>query len=480
MPPPLSHLISRVRHGWVAIALLTGCAPMQDPPHQPAEPFAVESQVTRAPCGHILTNANVWSPDSRWLAYDVRSDVEGSVFDGRRIERVNVESGETQLLYASQRGACCGVVSYDPAATDPQAERIAFILGPEDPTANWSYAANHRQGVFVRTAFPLIAHNLDARDLVAPFTPGALRGGSHLHLFSPDGQWVSFTYEDAVLPEPADPRRRPNQQANARNLGVSVPTGQPTLPAHNHPRNASGTLFSVLVTATTDRPAPGSDGITRAHEEAWIGERGYARPDGSWQRRALAFQGDVRLADGRSISEVFVVDIPEDVTHAGAGPLCGTPDRLPFPPAGVAQRRVTHTEHRRYPGLQGPRHWLRASPDGSRIAFLARDDAGVVQLWTVSPNGGPITQVTGDPWSVDSAFTWSPDGTLIAYVADNSIFTVNAATGTSTRRTPRTEDSSRPLALACVFSPDGRKLAYLRRVIQGSQTWNQIFVATLR
>jgi hypothetical protein len=37
------------------------------------------------------------------------------------------------------------------------------------------------------------ARNLDARDLLPPFTPGALRGGTHVHQFSPDGMIVSST-----------------------------------------------------------------------------------------------------------------------------------------------------------------------------------------------------------------------------------------------------------------------------------------------
>ena len=44
-----------------------------------------------------------------------------------------------------------------------------------------------------------MSRNLDARDLLPPFTPGALRGGTHVHQFSPDGHVVSSTYEDHVL-----------------------------------------------------------------------------------------------------------------------------------------------------------------------------------------------------------------------------------------------------------------------------------------
>ena len=68
--------------------------------------------------------------------------------------------------------------------------------------------------------------------------------------------------------------------------------------------------------------------------------------------------------------------------------------RMPSPPLGVAQRRLTFTAEPKFPGLQGPRHWLRSSPHGVRIAFLAKDNPGIVQLWTVSPNGGAPTQLT--------------------------------------------------------------------------------------
>ena len=100
------------------------------------------------------------------------------------------------------------------------------------------------------------------------------------------------------------------------------------------------------------------------------------------------------------------------------------------------QRRLTFTATDRHPGLQGPRHWLRSSPDGSRIGFLKKDDAGVVQFWTVSPNGGPPTQVTRNPHPVASAFTWHPDGRRVAFVMDNSVCLTDVLAGETTRLTP--------------------------------------------
>lgn len=61
--------------------------------------------------------------------------------------------------------------------------------------------------------------NLDAMDITPPYTAGALRGGSHVHVFSPNGQLVSFTYNDHVMHE-RDPKR------DLRNVGVASPFGQ--------------------------------------------------------------------------------------------------------------------------------------------------------------------------------------------------------------------------------------------------------------
>ena len=319
--------------------------------------------------------------------------------------------------------------------------------------------------------------NLDACDIVPPFTPGALRGGSHVHIWDPAGQWVSFTYEDHVLAQFKLPS--PANDINQRTVGVSVP-GKPVRVTRSHPRNHDGDYFTFLAARTTASPRPGSDEISRACEEGWIGARGYLRPDGLRQRHALAFQGQVLAPNGDPITEVFIADLPEDVTQLGDGPLCGTETRAPYPPKGTVQRRLTFTAGRRFPGLQGPRHWLRSLPDGTQIAFLMKDDAGVVQLWTVSPNGGPPRQLTANPWPIASAFTWSPDGRWIAHVMDNSVCVTDAGSGKTTRLTPRTDDASAPRPEACVFSPDGRSIAFMCRLPSPVEPANQVCVVTAK
>lgn len=457
-------------------ALATGVAatkPLNSP--MPATAISAgERQVTRGPGGRILTDIAAWSPDSNWIVYDTRSDAAGDVFDGERIEMVNVRTGEVRVLYQATNGAHCGVVTFH-----PRDWKVVFILGPENPTPEWQYSACHRQGVMV-SADPSHAGqpalNLDARDLMPPFTPGALRGGSHVHVWDAAGEWVSFTYEDHVLAQFKEPG--PEHDLNQRNVGVSVP-GRAVRVRKRHQRNHDGEFFSVLVTRTTASPKPGSDEISRAFDEGWVGTNGYVRADGTRQRRALAFQGNVVTAKGTTISEVFVVDLPDDLTRPGDGPLAGTEKRMPSPPRGVTQRRLTFTADRKFPGIQGPRHWLRSSPDGSRLAYLAKDDAGIVQIWTVSPNGGAPSQLTRNPWPVASAFTWSPDGRWIAHVGNNSVCLTDARTGETLGLTPRSDDATAPRPEACVVSPDGGSVAYVRRLPSPNAPANQLFVVSL-
>ena len=105
-----------------------------------------------------------------------------------------------------------------------------------------------------------------------------------------------------------------------------------------------------------------------------------------------------------------------------------------------------------------------------------RDGAGMAQLFTVSPLGGEPEQVTRDPWPVASAFTWCPDGGRIAYVADASIMTVDVASGRSRRLTDPTPGATAPRPEACVVSPDGTQIAFLRTLPTSAGAYNQIFV----
>ncbi len=97
------------------------------------------------------------------------------------------------------------------------------------------------------------------------------------------------------------------------------------------------------------------------------------------------------------------------------------------------------------------------------------------QLYTIDVGSDQPHQMTENARGVDDA-DWSPDGKQIAYVADNSVFVANSETGNSTRLTSHTESTRAPRPEACVFSPDGHHIAYVRRVPSKQGEFNQIFI----
>ncbi len=399
-------------------------------------------QLTFAPRHHQLTNTQTWTPDGQWLAFDVRPS--GASFTGETIERVNVHSGETEVVYQATDGAHVGVVT-----VHPHEDRYVFIHGPENPDSAWHYDFHHRRGV-VRQQNE--THNLDAMDITPPFTPGALRGGSHVHVYSPNGENVSFTYNDHVLHE-LDPA------LDLRNVGVAVPFG-PVTPSGNHPRNYAGSHWCVLVSQTTPAPKPGSDEINRAYEEGWVGND------------RLAFIGDTLSLSGEKVPELFIVDLPKEKSgwqQAGDAPLCGTESTMPASPAGVVQRRLTFTHGKAFPGLvNAPRHWVRSNPQGDTIAFLMRDETGVVQLWLIAPDGNGLRQLTKSS-GIQSAFNWHPSGEWLGFVLENRLALCDAQSGeirflTDDRENPPSGD-------AVVFSPAGESVAWMQETDSYRQLW---------
>lgn len=435
-----------------------------------------ERQVTMGPGGRILTNINVWSPDSQWLVYDVRSDPTGEKFDGSRIEAIQIETGETRVLYESIHGAHCGVVTHH-----PREPLVVFILGPEHPTADWQYGPNHRQGVIVDIRAPRVYQRMDAREMIAPPTPGALRGGTHVHVWDAGGDWLSYTYNDALV------------EPGLRDIGIAVP-GHPIKANPGHPRNHDGEYFCALVTSTVSSPKPGSDEIKRANEEGWIGNNGYLRADGARQRRAIAFQGHVVSAEGTDVVEVFLIDLPEELPQSALESAELSPAGRLKPLDGAVQRRLTHTADRKYPGIQGPRHWLRSSPDGTLIACLMKDDDGIVQIFTVRPDTGELKQLTSNSENTSSALSWSSDGRWIAHGVNGRVCLTDINTGKTHPIVSRKAQASGSIEAeeqairqksgdmqkeACVISPDGSKIAFVRSKTTPSGSTNQICVITL-
>ena len=108
-----------------------------------------------------------------------------------------------------------------------------------------------------------------------------------------------------------------------------------------------------------------------------------------------------------------------------------------------------------------------------------KDDAKIIQLWTISPRGGKPRQVTCNAMPIASAFTWSPDSRNIAHLMDGSVCITEMATGRTNRLTERHDRAASPLPQACVFSPDGASIAYMCEVAAPAGTFTQIFVVAV-
>ena len=166
----------------------------------------------------------------------------------------------------------------------------------------------------------------------------------------------------------------------------------------------------------------------------------------------------MKNSNGEDIDEVFIVDIPEDITKQGdSGPLEGTKTTIPSPPKGALQRRLTFTAKSTNPGCVGV---VRSSPDGSKLAFIANDTKGIKQIYTIGPLGGEMVQETNHPTDVLSGVRWNPDGTKFCYVWENSIVIHDLISKESVKMTQPTEHEPTNL----VWSHDGKTIAFNRLV----------------
>lgn len=411
---------------------------------------ASERVLTTAPHGHQIHHCQAFSPDGRFIYYDYRND-ETKLAGSTGIGRVEVATGKEELLYQVARpgahGPGVGAVTCDPAGGG-----LAFIHGLSEASAAEPYAPHRRCGMTLTPAGK--AAHLDARDVSAPVTPGALRGGTHAFHWSPDGRRISFTYNDATAPV----RPAPD---DLRTIGVMEP-GRPVAVDDPGAGEFGGTAFATVVVPVRADPESGSDQLRRAFDEGWLGND------------RLIFQGIVRTRDGHDLTEIFAATLPARL-EAPEFPEIG----VPLPSREIAIRRLTRTGERRFPGVQGPRHWVRPAPDGSCVAFLAKDDDGVVQIFKVPADGGEILPISRLEVSVQTPFDWSPDGRMLACAAGERVWLIDAATGAARPLTESVAPDTAPRYSVC-FSPTGRLLAYNRLLRSADgRVWLQIVVCDL-
>ena len=438
------------------------------------ESFLKEIQVTNDNTkNHDLDNNDNFSPDGKWLVYDTRT-VAGGIGGCPSIERVNIEAGENEVLYEisdnHNYGPGAGAASYH-----PKENMVIFIHGLQNCTENNPYQQWRRTGVIVKDDQPNVPIFMDSRDVTFPYTPGALRGGTHRHEWSRDGKWIGYTYNDAIMKRLEDSS---GIKWNLRTIGVSNQQYPVVVDNDEAGENVSGSWFSAVVVRVVPDPEPGSDEISNAASDSWVGTSGYKKPDGTIQV-ARAFLGRVMDKNGKPVEELFIVDIPDSINSQGEyGPLAGTQKSFPMPPKGTVQRRLTFTANSKYPGCSGV---VRSSFDGDQISFLGKDNNGIQQIFMISPSGGEPIQITEHNSDVQSGVRWSRNNRLIAYIWDNSIIVCEISERPFTKRykrlTPRTDDAPSNI----VWSSDGNTIAYNRLVSNEglkNQT-KQIFIIKL-
>ncbi len=425
------------------------------------------SPVPSEPINHELDHNDNFSPDDRFLVFDTRTE-EGGIGASRLIAKVEIATGQITPLYQPPEpnsfGPGVGAASYSHCRNE-----VIFIHGPFHPTGPENqYEQYRRVGVIAAGDGSGTMQQADARDTQAPYLPGALRGGTHRHEFSGDGKWVGFTYNDAVM---AAHGRSLGQNLTLRTIGVTR-LGHPLSVAEKKqfPNQAAG--FSALGVVVVPNPKPGSDEISHAAGDSWVGRHGYPRTGGQRQL-ARAFIGTTRDDAGHDLDELYVVDIPNDLTQPGPlGTLTGTDLTFPMPPEGTVQRRLTHSDQRRHPGCQGI---VRTSHDGKNIAFFMHDDQGDWQVFLISPHGGKPRQATFLKGGVDPEVRWHPSGDSIVTVAGTRIVITNVQPGPQFGKSRILSDRT-PAPFALVVSHDGKQLAYNRRLPEGERQVTHIFI----
>jgi TolB protein len=83
------------------------------------------------------------------------------------------------------------------------------------------------------------------------------------------------------------------------------------------------------------------------------------------------------------------------------------------------------------------------SPRGDQIAFTARDERKVFDVFTVSPETGKVGRVTQDQGLTNEEPSWAPNGRLLVFTSDrNGLPQLVVSTPTGERQKVVTSDAA--------------------------------------
>ena len=456
---PSSILTPKIAVLCLPVMLLTGVGCGPEVASRPNT--MIEHQITFNAKTHALDNNDNFSPDGKYLCYDTRYMVfNTNLANSKSIEKVEIASGKETVLWqpnsVSGENGAPGVaaVSYHPSEN-----KVIFIHGPqlEEVEERGYYDIRNRTGAMVSAGGDGYFSKVDMRDVATerPTISGAQRGGTHRHEFSRNGKRIGFTYDDFL------------QQEYDRTIGFMEADGDAP--------DGYGYYFAVLLKpAKKGASKPGE--IEKAYGDSWVDSLGSKR----------AFIGKVRAQNGVDYeSSLFIAEIPKDVDITSA--YAGDADSYPEPPKGIKIKRLTHTTTDE--GI------VRGSYDGKRIAYLSKDDQGILQVYLIPVDGSdkaedpkkrPV-QVTN--YSADAGFVrWHPTDDWLFSVSEGKIYAHDVGDSANL---------GNPILLtmtdlkreALVVSHDGRLLAYnvkipnteVSRMIDGKDDneYYQIFILEL-
>ena len=418
--------------------LLTGiaigvCACTSRYSNQKPEPLIMkETQLSFSPKNHALDNNDNFSPDDRFLCYDTRGTVFNfDLANCKSIEMIEIATGKETVLWEPEsvtgEQAAPGVAA---VSWHPSEDKVIFIHGPllSEVDKRGYYGICNRTGVEVSADGKGKITKVDMRDVATDrlIIAGAQRGGTHRHEYTRNGKKVGFTYDDFL------------QQDYDRTIGYMVPSEM--APAgYTH-------YFALLVKPVKMGSAkPGE--IEKAYADSWVDSEGKMR----------AFVGKVRAEDGTSYQkDLFVVDISDsvDITSANSGDT----NTYPEPPKGLQIRRLTHRG-----GIAGI---VRGSDDGKRIAYLAKDSNGILQINVISAFGSDLVDDEElhafqlSSFDSDAAyFRWHPSGDWIFSSVNGNIVATCAKPGESYGKSLMLTDDDKQRS-QLVVSRNGKLLAY--------------------
>lgn len=401
-------------------------------------------KITHTEHGHMIHHNSVFSMDGNWIVFDGRND-ETKIGSTELIGIVDVHTHEERIIYKSPNQTIYGP-GVGAASFSPTENRVVFIHGLSDADETKPYAISRRFGMAVDIDNPYIGMHMDPRDVYPPFKLGALRGGTHSHCWNFDGSMLSFTYNDEFIDE------------DLRKVGVMLPIDS-SIKTERLQGNNSGSKYAVVITEVVRNPVAGTDQISKAFDECWLGKS-----------NTIVFQGITRDPNGNEVIEIYKVTVDKQHIFEDLN-TNGNIYTTPLVPNGIGQERVSRSTI----GLSDFRHWLRSSVDGKTVYALAKDKCDRNQVVACDLSTGSLNFISNLDISISSPINIDITGDKLTFIAQNNIYLLNLKDGNVIKLTDFDYNKLKLLG-APVFSPTDNIIAF--NAIEYSVPFSHIYTVS--